>query len=70
MPKGYLLKFNIGPSFKATNKASYQNKDVQKQFKSKGKTIKAFPLKIRSKTGMPGSTALLKVLDGPSKPMQ
>lgn len=45
MSKRYLLKFNIGLSFKATNKASYQNKDMQKQFKSKGKTIKAFPSK-------------------------
>ena len=49
MPKRYLLKFNIGPSFKATNKASYQNKDMPKQFKSKGKTIKAFPLKLETR---------------------
>ena len=49
MSKRYLLKFNIGLSFKATNKASYQNKDMQKQFKSKGKTIKAFPSKWKHK---------------------
>lgn len=60
----------MGPSFKTTNKASQQNKDMQPYLKSKGKTLKAFPLRLETQQRYCKFTIfkpLMKALDNTSR---